>query len=204
MYFKIIKIEYCKFNYFNCKNNTFAVSDNLSVLLFRNEGECQLSLAAELAPDLKFCRAEIQRTLLLIELCRDFADVSGLYRVLETDLVDSRIEGEVAGDVVLHHYGAALCHDFTLDYSRYYRVAGKMSSGEEFIFLDGVFAVGNTILVNLGLVNKEHRLPVRQKLFNVFLVHCMQVLVVFAGMPETRLFRIFSECYAGIVSAESE
>ena len=42
--------------------------------------------------------------------------------------------------------------------------------------------MGNTILVDLGLVDKEHRLPVRQELFNVFLVHCMQVLVVFFGI----------------------
>ncbi len=151
----------------------------MSVLFLRNQGKCQFSLAAELATNLKFGRAEIQRAFLVIELCRNFANVTRPHRILEADLVDSSIESQVAWDVVLHHYGAALCHDFALDYSRDNRVSREVSAGEKFVFLDGVLAVSYTVLVNLRLVNKKHRFSVRQKFFNVFLVHRLLVLVVF-------------------------
>ena len=46
-----------------------------------------------------------------------------------------------------------------------------MSSCEELVFLDGVFAMGDIVFVHYGLIYEEHRLPVGQELFNIFLVH---------------------------------
>ena len=149
----------------------------MSVLFLRNQGKCQFSLAAELAADFKFGRAEIQRTLLVVEFGCNLAYISRFNRVLEADLVNSGIEGEVPRDVVLDHYGTALGHNLALDYSWNNRVAREMSAGEELIFLDGVFAMSYTILIYLGLINKKHRLSVRQKIFNVFLVHLILGLV---------------------------
>ena len=149
----------------------------MSVLFLRNQGKCQFSLAAELAADFKFGRAEIQRTLLVVEFGCNLAYISRFNRVLEADLVNSGIEGEVSRDVVLDHYGTALGHNLALDYSWNNRVAREMSAGEELIFLDGVFAMRYTILIDFSLIHQKHRLPMWKEFFYVFLIHFIQVLV---------------------------
>lgn len=140
----------------------------------------------------------MEGTSLLVQLGSNLADIARLYRVLETDLVKSCVECEMSRDVLLYKNSAALCHNLALDYSRNDRVAREMSPCEELIFLDGVFAMCNTVLINFGLIHQKHRLSVREELFDIFLVH------ICSGFSTFGLVLVFAECYAGIVSAESE
>ena len=74
-------------------------------------------------------------------------------------------------DVFFYKNCTALGHNLALDYSRNDRVAREMSPCKEFIFLDGIFAMCNTILIYLSLIHQKHRLSVREELFDIFLVH---------------------------------
>ena len=97
-------------------------------LFLRYQRESEFTLAAELASDFKFGAAEIQRTSLLYHLRRDFAHITWLYRILESDLVKSGIQRKMTRNIVLYKYGAALSHDLALNYTRDNRIARKMSS----------------------------------------------------------------------------
>ena len=46
-----------------------------------------------------------------------------------------------------------------------------MPSCEELVFLDSVLGVRDTVLVNVSLFYKKHRLTVRHELFDVFDLH---------------------------------
>ena len=68
-----------------------------------------------------------------------------------------------------------------------------MSPAEKFVLLDAVFCMCNTVLVYFNLIHKEHRLAVREILFQFFSVHDC----------DCALFD-FSECETTVVTAESE
>ena len=54
-----------------------------------------------------------------------------------------------------------------------WRIAAGVNASEKVqsLVLDGVFAMGYIVFVHYGLIYEEHRLPVGQELFNIFLVH---------------------------------
>ena len=74
-------------------------------------------------------------------------------------------------NLILDENGAALGHDLALDHARNDRIAREMSPGEEFVFLDAVLGVRDTVLVNVSLFYKKHRLTVRHELFDFFDIH---------------------------------
>ena len=84
-------------------------------------------------------RAEEELPAPFVETGGHLANISGLYRVLEADLVNAGVEGYVAGDLILYEDSAALCHDLTKDDSGDHRIAGEMASGEKLVLFDGVF-----------------------------------------------------------------
>ena len=81
------------------------------LLFLRDQCESKFAFAAELASDFKFGAAKIQRASLLYQPRRDFARITRLYRILESDLVKSGIQCKMTRNIVLYKYGAALSHD---------------------------------------------------------------------------------------------
>ena len=88
----------------------------------------------------------------------------------ELDIVQTCIEGDIAGNLILDENRAALGHDFTLNHTRNYGIAREVPPGEELVLLDGVPCVCNSGLVDLRLIDEEHRFPVRQDSLYLFLV----------------------------------
>ena len=107
----------------------------------------------------------------LVQRGRHLTKVSRLYGILEADLVQSCIESDVSRNLILDENGAALGHDLALDHTRNYRIAREMPSCKELVFLDSVLGVRDTVLVNVSLFYKKHRLTVRHELFDFFDIH---------------------------------
>ena len=76
----------------------------------------------------------------------------------------------MAWNLVLDKDGAALRHDLAENYSGNHGIAREMASGEKLVFLDTVFGVGQTVLVYICFLDKEHGLPMRQELLDIFFV----------------------------------
>ena len=171
----------------------------VTVLLFlRNESKSKLTFAAEFAVYLELGAAEIERTALLVEFGGNLANIAWLHYILEADFIQSGVQCKMSGDIILDENCTALSHDFALDNTRYNRVSREMSSCEELIFLDGIFAMSDTIY-DFSLFYQKHRLPMWQELLDIFFSqHNVQVLV------QGLLVFVFSECYASIMSTESE
>lgn len=125
-----------------------------------NQGETEFSLAAEFSVDFKFGVEEEKRTTSCNELRMDLTEVSRLYRVLESDLVDSCVQGHVARDVVFYGNCATLGHDFAENHSRNYGIARKVPPGEELVFLDAVCGICLSLREDFGMLNQKHGLPV--------------------------------------------
>lgn len=144
----------------------------VSQILFlnRHQRETQVCLAAELAPDFKFGGTEVDVASPAVAPCGNLAGIARLDRCLELDIVQTCIEGDIAGNLILDENRAALGHDFTLNHTRNYGIARKMPPGEELVLLDGVPCVCNSGLVDLRLIDEEHRFPVWQESLYIFFV----------------------------------
>ena len=129
----------------------------VSQILFlnRHQRETQVCLAAELAPDFKFGGTEVDVASPAVAPCGDLAGIARLDRCLELDIVQTCIEGDIAGNLILDENRAALGHDFTLNHTRNYGIAREVPPGEELVLLDGVPCVCNSGLVDLRLIDED-------------------------------------------------
>lgn len=93
--------------------------------------------------------------------------------MLETDIIDSAVKRGLALDFILDKQSATLGHNFTLYDTGNNRIAREMSPAEELVFTNPVFSMTYTVLVNIDLIDKKHRLAVRKILFQFFSFHFM-------------------------------
>lgn len=138
-------------------------------LFDRDEGEGEVAFAAELAVDFELGGAEEELSAALEELARHLAEVAGLDDILELDVIQTRIESDVAGNFVLYKDGATLGHDFALDYTRHHRIAREMPAGKKLILLDPVLRMSVSGIVDKGFFNQKHRFPMGQETLDVLL-----------------------------------
>lgn len=94
---------------------------------------------------------------------------------LNFTLFYASVKGRLPFHLIFYEQDAALCHDFTLDYSRHNRIAGEMSPAEKLVFPDAVPGMCYALFIYLDFVHKEHRLPVGQIFFQFFSVHHFKV-----------------------------
>ena len=165
-------------------------------LLYQGKGK--IPLAAQLVVNLQDGLAEKDVASLALEACSHFAQVSRHHWVLETQIVDTAVECRLAHDLVLYKKGATLCHDLALDHTGHKRIAGEMPSAEKFIILDAVLRMCHAIRIYLYLIDKKHRLPVREVMLQFFLVHFSRFRVKYiSGL-------IFPEGHASVMSAKAK
>jgi hypothetical protein len=96
--------------------------------------------------------------------CENGVDLDGVTRedlVLETHIVDACVECELARKVVLHQKSTTLGHNLAKDDAWHHWVAREMSLEEELIASDVIFRMGDMLVVDVDLVDEQHRLAVR-------------------------------------------
>ena len=75
--------------------------------------------------------------------------------MLEADIIDPGVKRCPAFDLILYQKCAALGHDLALDHTRHDRITGKMSLAEEFVFLDAVLRMADSIPVNINTIDNS-------------------------------------------------
>ena len=165
-------------------------------MLFRissiwKKGKGEFATNAKFAVNAQLGRANVNVGAMDVEGGFHFDGVTRTNAVLEAHFVDACIEGQFADEIVLHEEGAALGHDFAEDDTRNDGFTWEMAFQEKLLAGNVVLRVRHMVLVEGHLVDQEHRLTVREVLFDFFSVHIFSVLD-------------FPDGDTGIVTAEAQ